>query len=215
MSFVYFFAGGGGHDLLDGFALRTRFDGLPAVSVLGPEGRGPDGRAGVVFHAARRLPGDLVWQPEPGEPAPYWVGWDPAAVPRPAELQRPLTVVGNWVVLGDAQKWLVPLLHGAPGRPEHGLPLEPGVGPDGRVIAVLNEEYAALRAEVLALQGLLASWPDRADETFDFCVRLLGVAYRVGAAEVLALGLFDCDLQAAVIGASLDLFARLTAGANA
>jgi len=239
--FVYFVEGGGGHDRLAELGLADRFADTPRISSLPARGAGPEGRVGIAFHAAPRLPEGLSWQgevecgksevgrgmseartsaiPHPTSdiPAPrYWVGWRPEEPPGPAELARAISLRGAFVRLGDGRQWLIPLVAGHEGRPDAercGLPRRP-TWEGGGLAWRVRSELAPLVEQAADVLERLTNWPARAAECWDYGAALLAAGYRLGATEVLALGLLDEDSLAAVLAVALDMYTRVAATAG-
>jgi hypothetical protein len=199
-----------------------------------PPGRGPDGTTGI---CCTWLKGDgsdppmgIVdgWQWQPCRPSPsgplkkgdYWVGVNPAAGVRPADLERQETLAGYWVTLGDGQQWHVPA---APLMPHvHGL------GPDGIYDRQIDQAYRAFHeASQVFAQGIFEKLAQlhvmhatrgtkklAADfdlpATFAYCVQALSFNYRLNAELITQLGLLNDRGMQQVIKATVDLPVLLT-----
>jgi hypothetical protein len=105
-------------------------------------------------------------------------------------------VEGQWLELGDGQKWAVPQLRLETGRT--GLPRALRLSPDGQLVGDVVDKYRALAADGERLWQMLCHLqrgepaPDpimSEADIFRLVARVLSVNYRLGPAEVGALGL--------------------------
>jgi hypothetical protein len=178
---------------------------------------GSDGKQAVCRFAPSGdayVPDGQNWRPVgPAEKPDYWIGWERGGPPRPADLARtrPSKLRGYDVTLGDGNLWKLPVLRG-------GFITVPTVFrslPGGEVNAEVVEAYADLCHEAEAWMEKsqkAADWKPESEDpqpTFlhkdilSFCTAVIGVNYRVGLAEVSALGLVRNDTWEDVVGAAI------------
>lgn len=162
-----------------------------------------------------------------GTEPPYWLGVSTTAPPTPAELVRPWIVPGEGIELGDGNVWTVPQarLASRNGILMTGLPLAHGLSDDGEEITTIAAEYARLwdlAGEVWAtcicvvlaqvreqgVEGLPDEPPPAEPMTpereREIATAALAANYRVGRAEVLALGLLETRTTGAILRALVD-----------
>lgn len=209
----YFFPRLGGVDLLREYRLDGMFPAPPYIEEISD---GPEGFAGVAFHACPggRLPqrAEIDWTP--GMSGAFWLGWHRAYRPCAADLKRPIELSGFRVTLGDGDSWLVPLVCGADGST--GLPTVYVRGEHGQPTLRHDAKYDAVVDAVRPWAESVDTGVFPADDTiFDTAVSVLGVAYRVGPDEALALGLITQQSANAIIMAAADLPRRLSQRAAA
>jgi hypothetical protein len=181
---------------------------------------GPDKGAGVIVADDTRLVGHRVgyyadeqeWVKVPKTNA--YVGWFKADPPTPTDLERSQTLNGHLVELGDGNEWLVPVARGAA---EEGwytaLPQRTGLDDNGewasgKVIA----RYEALWDAACRFWDAFRSANDVEGEAVqldfagqnDAALVALQANYRVGRAEVVALGLFDGQCVVRILQALID-----------
>jgi len=198
-TFIYFLPRTATLDDWRGLGLAHAFDEPPAFALVGPE-RGPQGLSGTVFHRCPgpELPSPLVWSQAPGRN--FWVGYHAHSRPGPDVLRRPVDLGAGEAVqvkLRDGNWWSVPRVLVCTQRDplrRDGLPRILAAGDDGQTEERDDTAYDGLRE----LAGAFLHSFQNADvpvlgheETLMFCSLLLGVCYRVGPAEVLALELLD------------------------
>jgi len=195
------------------------FDGPPTVREV-DSSIGPEGRSGTVFYGApvHDLPRPIEWRatrnPE------LWVGWHAAARPGPHELRRP--GMGNagasLVRLGDGQQWMIPRVLACTKRGPRTdtLPEVYCVNDDGQAGTRTDQRYDTM---VVVAQRLLTAW-ETGDwaatpgaDNIDFCGALLGVCYRIGPEELLALELLTPENVELIILEAIDALERLKANA--
>lgn len=184
-------------------------DGGPGrfFTVAGCRGRGELARELLDEDLAREAgaPSRLSWSPIPGGPA--WLGLHLSAVPSPEDLARTKRVDGYEVELGDGHLWTVPLVRKRGG--ETSLPR--ALRWDGRDWrrGDVRPLYRALYAAGLRIWEQVTAGADGEPVTLTeettTCVGALALNYRVGPAEVSALGLLDTDSAQRVVGALIDL----------
>jgi hypothetical protein len=186
---------------------------------------GPDGQVGSVFHEyGESVPAALTWRLlagcESSARGNVWLGWDSADPPGPDDLRRNAFQGGRFtpVKLADGNVWSVPVALPLDGK-THGLPERiVNVDADGLPVFQLAPEVepiVELARKHLAAFGGEASAPPPSADTFTFCVALLGVAYRLGPDEVLALGLFGHEEVNDTVLAGIDGWLRLKAALEA
>lgn len=145
--------------------------------------------------------------PVPGDTG-YWLGWNPASLPTPDDLQRDTIVSGYWQALGDGQQWACPVI-----RQKHGASNLPDVWrlKDGKVVSTVKPDWQwawDLSGEVW--DAMVAEGEIDQSLAFVWCAKLLSINYRIGPEECSVLGLFGRDeyrdvLQAAVNGPLIEL----------
>ena len=197
--FIYYF--GGESQTVE--SLRAM--GFPFARGVGlPGGRvngGPDTKVGycvklkAATHRAGYYPKEQEWKKTAGG---WWIGWDKANPPGPADLERESQIGGHPVVLRDGNPWLVPVVREITGDPA--LPMAYGLGPKGIMIAEVPAEYSALWTYAVQLWAFFGCAIESADENaeteFEYaeciaaCAAALAVNYCVTLDELLALGLF-------------------------
>ena len=193
------------HDVSAAGLDHAREVGAPSYAEMSP---GPDGGAGVVFRFDDGGCGDvekLCWTRN-GKTA--WVGFTPANRPGPERLARRKTIAGREVELADGNRWPVPVarrIDGEPGLPRR-LEYDGEAWRPGAVLPL----YASLFDEAARIFDSLinADAEDDAPLTLsdecDLAARALQINYRVGPAEISALGLFDTRTHADVLLAMVD-----------
>ena len=164
---------------------------------------GPSG-PGVLFahgQAGFEAAGACEWTAAPD--AAYWIGFLRSDLPRPQDLVRAKVMPGHPVCLADGNLWTVPvarLLDGAPALPRR-LTWDGASWQPGDVL----ERYADLfGAACRCWDALSQDGEVTFDESCDVAVLALAINYRVGPAEVSALGLFDNTSHIEVVKAMLD-----------
>lgn len=207
MPLVYYIPETGGHDLLQQRGLAGRFVRRPAVHVMP---RGPDGGGGTAF-ATDAVPPDLQWHVAPD--AGWWVGI-PTPRPTPAAHLRPRqTATGLQITLGDGQDWVIPLLVPCTARdPQRAMTLPQAPRRAGPALVWRpRSEYDAL---VRTAHDFLAAFLDPAappvpqPQVLAYCVAVLGIFYRLGEPEILALDLLTPDTAQELVLATIDAAER-------
>lgn len=124
-------------------------------------------------------------------PTLYWIGREKASPPTPLDVQREKLIYGHPVKLADGKEWTIPVV----GPYQTRLPRTFAPAPGKRLTMVVREQYAAIFTESEKWHALARTPNAEYDwhDAFSYAVGLLGVNYRVGFWEVLALGLIDTD----------------------
>ena len=214
-----------------GYAFEP-WDGARCTAVevaRGPDGSGP----GVVVADPGCVDASLIgfypdkqrWVKVPGVDA--HVGWRPDQPPTPADLARPTQIAGHAVRLGDGGLWQAPVARSlieqdGDIRYTVALPTATGLDDDGNwAEGHVVERYKPLWELACrwwdAVSGAMGDEDEQeagASFTFhginDAALSVLAVNYRVGRAEVGALGLFDSRCVYEVMNALVDLPALRT-----
>lgn len=199
--------------------LEYAFDGTPESTLVSGE-RGPDGLSGLVLTQQPVVP-RVTWRkraPGPQTPFGVWMGWNPSDPPGPQTLRRRGIGTADWptVALADGQRWAIPLALPCtardserstqlPGRAiaidRTGAPHPPRFAPDPQFDDLL---FALSR---------VTERPVTEAELIELAAGLLGVAYRVSLAEVLALGLLTQTNAKAIVWTALDFDERTASAA--
>ena len=170
----------------------------PLFARLGTQ-RGPDGGSGLLVRPGSsdtigldRQAESCEWQKAPGDRR-WWIGV--AGETRPAELARKERIAGHEVELGDGRRWLVPVARtfGVGSR----LPQQLVLGPDGETWEGRPlERFAAVSAKAERVERAIGGTLREDEEPFVLMAEGAAIAadalalnYRVGPAEVSALGL--------------------------
>jgi len=195
-----------------GYLLDGRGGPGPTVAAMSP---GPDGLAGAVFTIASRrghgapettLADKAKWSRIPGTEA--WLGVVEDALPGPEDLQRSEIVDGHDVVLGDGFSWRVPVVRLLDG----GSSLPRALEWDGLAWrhGDVRPAYRCLWAAALRMWDALAGSNDDGapvtlTEEATTAATAIALNYRVGPAEISALGLLDTHSEVEVLKALIDL----------
>lgn len=190
-----------------GYAL----DGAGGPSHVAAE-KGPDGGAGVMFTLpdargenppVQALAASARWTRIP-DVAGAWVGFDPKDPPGPGDLCRREKMVGHDVEMGDGRKWTVPVAIRFP----EGTCLPRSLSWDGSrwaqgdVVPRYRELFAAAQRIWDNLVNATKPGEEAGEVTVTLseeagvCACALAVNYRLGPAEISALGLFDEQSEA-------------------
>lgn len=175
---------------------------------------GPGGVAGAYFSVpgkGGRGESDLqrveaaTWTPIPGSPASLGVLAD--ALPGPDDLARAELVDGHAVELADGKPWTIPVVRKLLG----GSALPRALAWDGKdwsrgeVLPVYRKLYAAGQRLFDAFRGSEGDGPTTLTEEVETAVTAIAVNYRVGPAEVSALGLLNTRSAGEVLRAMIDI----------
>jgi hypothetical protein len=202
--------------------------GLGEILVAGtahcPVTGGPDGGAGVVLagesDGKQRVgyyPDRQTWRQAPGQS--WWLGYVTDDKPTPADLQRADAVGGYVVTLEDGNGWTVPVARSMRGNGT--LPAQLDLSSDGKLMRRPLARFEALCAgaervwtyfncvrDVLSGGGDVTESQDLESQTeqlWPVAIDALGVNYRVGVIEVVALGLLTDQNVVQVWQALIDL----------
>jgi hypothetical protein len=179
----------------------------------------------------RRIPESVRSVAPAGSVGDVWVGFYTAALPTPEELRRPDALTGHAVELGDGRGWVIPVARAhaeTDGELVYQCALPRCVGLDesgewsresvvpryARLWSVAERWWAELGEQIAALAGKEPD-ADGADGesgglAFDFpgaidaAIECLATNYRVGPAEVAALGLLTDQNVAEILNAVVD-----------
>ena len=144
-----------------------------------------------------------VWTPEVAAAPRYHVGAWRDALPGPDDLGRASPPIGWSVTMGDGRSWLVPAARIFPEGTQ--LPATLILGPDG-LSREIRPEYAALSALAERLWGIFETGgPVPFRDLADGAIQALAVNYRLGAAEVNLLRLFEESVLINVAKAMVDM----------
>ncbi len=185
-------------------------------------GRGPGNTSGTTLVLDDVAPGGSApvcgYYPEKQTWRPFkwfWLGFETASPPRPADLVRQEPLPGHPVTLGDGQLWRVPAERFLPNRLE--------LDEDGHVQRVPLPQFAALKQQtrllwddylqVISAAGTPADGPPAEKkalrltdaEQFRLAAHYLGVNYRLAVPECNLLGLLSEACLVRVLEAILDV----------
>lgn len=148
-----------------------------------------------------------TWKRVEWEGSPvYWLGYGTKEVPGPDDLVRDEVVMGHAVTLADGNDWIVPVARSF----REGLtclPEDLRMGADGKLQRSVKAAYRELfdRASAVAEPAYSQGFYEiDEEESYRLVVDALAVNYRVGLAEVNALGLLDTRTRHAALGALID-----------
>lgn len=186
---------------------------------------GPGSKPGMVFGASgadvRYKPKRQVWQPYPGkeeeekeDEEKLFLGMWKDSPPGPEYFERKQQFDGHMVKLTDGNEWLVPVARAVDGTTPLPRPLKRGAGgwvPGEQPLA----QYRDIFGHACRVWDQLASNNGQPkekkeeivislDEEVDIAAMALGINYRVSAAEISLLGLFDTRNCAEVVLALID-----------
>lgn len=164
----------------------------------GPIDSGPGGRGGVLLAdgasdspSLAYLPTIQRWIPVQREGASYWIGFVTDAPPAAGDLSRERQIAGVDVVLCDGSAWLVPVARLLAGG--SGLPRRYGFDDAGNMALTVEGRYRRLWDLALAFfeRYVIERISVTHAELLTLASEALGVNYRVGMSELVALGLLD------------------------
>jgi len=139
--------------------------------------------------------------------ATAWLGLS-GERPGPADLARKSQRDGHAVRLADGNEWLVPVARALDGTTP--LPRRLALSAEGVwVFGDVTEEFAGLYADACRVFETFCGEAEDdgavlVSEGVEIAVRALAVNYRIGPAEISALGLFTSESQADVLKALVD-----------
>lgn len=131
----------------------------------------------------------------------YWIGWETAAPPTPADVQREKLVDGFPVRLADGNDWIIPVC----GPLDQRLPQSFHPAPGKKLTMRVLRQYQAIAAEsekwfsIVAAGGQEFRWTD----AYAYACNLLAVNYRIGWHEAGFLGLITTETFVDVLMTSL------------
>lgn len=178
--------------------------GLDHVLSLGRErgdlftldcGDGPDGGRGVILRpetGCRYDPDHQRWERHPTEG--HWIGYDPADLPGPEDLEREEWVAEYAVELGDGHRWKIPT---AAGREPQDCPLPKDRRIDmetGKIVSRPEPRFDQLRlyaAEIREAALREGQMQIDAEKEFRVCMEAIRTNYWIGGVEASVLGLFS------------------------
>ena len=197
---------------------------------------GPDKGSGCVV-ARHGNNGSVQYSPESQtwvgvHDADYWIGFDTDTPPSPNDLARDSIISGHFVTLEDGNSWLVPAARIFPDG--SALPQRLMLGPNGELVSTVLPRFAAisrdaervwesLRAGLVSpSDGKSSSEKDDLKSTEDvepllvteawtIAIAALGINYRVGQAEISALGVITTANLKHILEAFVDLPTLLSA----
>lgn len=156
--------------------------------------RGPDGGGSLLFvpgGVEPRTPGYNPQQQSWMKAGAYWIGFDTELKPTPDDLQRGKIVEGFPVVLHGNAEWIVPLVRSPFTTPLAHVPHVAALGSDGSLTTEIDPNYIdAWNASAVAWDVLIGNESLTFAEIVELCAKFLGVNYRIGLKECLALRLF-------------------------
>lgn len=184
------------------------FDGRTSSSWAGMSpGPGPGGAPGAVATVGTPPHPVCVEGIEWQDCGRYWLGHNPASPPTPAELERDDAVDGHFVRLADGNDWLVPVARHYDGSTPLPRPIrwhhERGFEP-GEVVKRHRDLFAGAQLVWDALMGADESGAYTVNTEYDLLAVALGTNYRIGPAEIGALGLLETTNRIDVLRALCD-----------
>lgn len=166
---------------------------------------GPGGKKGIVLYvksSAGTTPRDWSfnrvnqqWLERNG----YWIGWDKANAPSPADLIRSQTAGGYELTDQHDNKWVLPVVRSPSNRET--LPVDYTFTADGELIHKIKKKYEQvwdLAGEAASLlysvgevdqQYIDERWPE--DWVVRSAIQFLSINYRVGIHEMAAMVEYD------------------------
>lgn len=179
---------------------------------------GPDKLNGCLVAGGNRPPEFIsdarqVWEEVPTPHGSYWIGLENAQTPPgPQDLVNPVNIDGHFVRLGDGNDWRIPLIWRWDAKDcTHVIALPRKLTRrivEGRVVMSMEvisgyEPLVAIAARVW--DSYINQTPISLNQLFDDAAMLLGMNYRIGAAELSLLGLVDEQLVQKILSAAIDL----------
>lgn len=178
---------------------------------------GPGGGSGVMIRASGGKGGmgynekAQTWVPGPGKR--YWLGYETALRPGPADLERDRRILGEDVELEDGNLWHVPKARlSVCDTPPLTLPHVYGVDADGNATEVVRQDCMALWEAASEYWAVLCALAEKDaevtmsyDRQFEIVCMALGANYRVGPLEVRALEIVSTDKASDVCDVLVDL----------
>lgn len=181
-------------------------------------GKGPDGNPGLIISALPQnretprkigyFPGDNQQWTKVGDS--LWIGIDKIFPPTPADLARKTIYKGYKIRLGDGNEWEIPIIR----RPDSGqsnLPRDMYWDEVGNFTLKLLAEYQEIWDKTARIARLFYD-PEATDfgyidldEALTIALEALGLNYRVGRPEQMALRLINTANWEACLGAMVDV----------
>lgn len=209
--FLYFFPGAPGH-VPDRERVRSSFAATALRDLLRSDKtwngsfivngctNGPGGHSGTVI--VPKIDGQF---PEGFTPAfvkdtqqwvnidDAWLGWFPDVPPTEQSLRKSSMVSGYPVRLNDDCEWMAPTIRCQPVGSRVTLPRMVTRDSSGKRVYRIKKEYERFQeiAELLWNYHFAGAVIESDDELLDMAAELLSLNYRIGPAELDALGLFD------------------------
>jgi hypothetical protein len=132
-----------------------------------------------------------------------WLGWYRDNPPIPENLQRKSITPGTEIELGDERTWVAPIIRRVDGVNQ--LPHAWGCNPAGKMVRRLMAEHQAnwqMAGEVW--DCFTGERGCTVGEAWDYCIRSLGINYRLGPHEIDALQLLSDENYHDVFKAVVD-----------
>lgn len=215
--FTYFFPGRQGAGVSPNFLAENQL-GYLRTGATRKTTRGPGGEGGLLVAG----PGDQtveftenqIWRPIPQSTA--WVGFDPQAAPTPEALAKREQLQGHEAVLGDGQRWLIPVARGWMEQESElrwyvALPQKSSLNTDGEwTRGEVVRRYRELWGHTERWWGVLSSVNGSAtlvefDHEEQACVCALQTNYYLGPTEVDLLELLDDETRGRILNALVDM----------
>lgn len=193
-----------GDVLRDCVAGPRDFDRLTVRPVV----HGPEGAGGVIIAADNEkrdvigyYPKIQTWE----NFGSYWLGFDTASPPKPADLERPGRIAGYDHILGDDQVWHVPIIRRYSQLPN--LPRAMGYDAAGEfALRVLpSYEWAWDLSGRIYEKSFNPQQRFPFQDAFDWSVGVLSLNYRIGPREAGLLGLLTTENYQRVFDAAIDM----------
>ena len=217
---LYFFPGRSGMTV-DEVAKLGLAEVITNFSVRGVTNSGPGGKAGMIVAPQQEqfgshigyFPEEQTW--EKSATADHWLGIYKDNPPKPEDLAREEQIAGHELVLGDGQKWLVPVARSFQGLSP--LPQRLRLGPEGKLVGEMLPRYIAMSEaaervwedwKLAVSQGETGEEPRGnmdIEHGWRIAVMALSVNYRIDPDEASLLGLIDTQCLAKVLRAIIDI----------
>jgi hypothetical protein len=189
---------------------------------------GPQGQPGMLYHAANQpagIPAPLTWRQIAQN---WWLGFAPAAKPKPDDLRDFQIPIGNSykVRLADGNEWEIPIIMPCTHRDPHrqsGLPQVyktaggTEFGQEDKIPSFFLKESQVVLEVPEHLRTLVSTAAEFRDcfldedapsppshKVINFATACLAVIHRVRVNECMALGLFTQESVRSVILAAID-----------
>ena len=194
-------------DALKDAGLEHLFDGRASATQGGMD-PGPGGTRGSVAVIGSpppvlHVPEGVEWQ----DCGKFWLGYDPENPPAPGDLEREDLVDGHCVSLADGNAWMIPVARHYDGSTPLPRPIKwhPERGWDtGEVVKRHRDLFAGAQRAWDAMMGATKDESLTAVVELDILAVALGTNYRVGPAEIGALGILTTTNRVDVVRALCD-----------